>query len=177
MRLSFVTISLALALLAGPAHAAEPNGEWLVADRVAQIRIDNCDGALWGVVSWEKKPGGRDIENPDPAKRSRPTLGMPILLNMKQTRPDRWEGEVYNAQNGKTYDASITLLDPNTLRIQGCILGFLCGGENWTRVATEPSQARSGQKATTGRNATAPGKPPETIDVCSSVVGLSGRTH
>lgn len=167
MRLLVVIATIAV-LLASRALAAEPTGEWLVAEGVAQIRIEQCEDALWGVVSWEKRPGGRDTENPDPAKRSRPTLGMPVLFAMKQTRPNLWEGEVYNAQNGRTYSASISLIDADTLRIQGCVLGFLCGGENWTRA---------GGAGATGRSAPAPPKGGESIDVCSSVLGLTGRPH
>ncbi len=170
MRLTAVIGTILLSFAAGSALAAEPTGEWLVAEGVAHVRIDNCDGALWGVISWEKRPGGRDKENPDPKKRSRPTLGIPVLLAMKQAGPNLWEGEVYNAQNGRTYSASISLVDSDTLRIQGCVLGFLCGGENWTRIA-QPGGA------TTGKGATPTHKSRESIDVCSTVVGLSGRAH
>ena len=120
-----------------------PTGEWLVADRVAQIKIADCGGHLWGVVAWEARPGGTDQRNPDPQLRNRPTLGMPILLDMTPTKPNRWEGQVYNSQNGKTYSASISLSDSNTLRIQGCVFGFLCGGENWTRVEASDTVGRA----------------------------------
>jgi hypothetical protein len=90
---------------------------------------------MWGVVSWEKTPGGRDKNNPDAALQSRPTLGMPILLAMKK-KPgtDAWEGEVYNAKDGKTYSSTIKPVGADQLEIQGCVLGFLCGGETWSRV-------------------------------------------
>jgi uncharacterized protein (DUF2147 family) len=55
---------------------------------------------MWGIVAWEKA-AGKDIENPDPAKKGRPILGMPILLAMAPTKPNRWEGEIYNSNNGK----------------------------------------------------------------------------
>jgi uncharacterized protein (DUF2147 family) len=93
-------LSLALA----PAVAADPTGDWRVADGVANIRIAQCNGSLWGVVAWEKTPGGRDLNNPDVSKQNRPTLGMPILLDLKRDRgTDRWEGQVYNAKDGQTY--------------------------------------------------------------------------
>lgn len=116
--------------------AAEPVGEWLVQDGTAQVRIENCNGQLWGAVSWAQRPGERDVNNPDPAKRSRPVLGMPLLIAMKPNaqKPGRYEGEVYNAQNGKSYESSIQLSSDDVLRIEGCLLGFLCGGQNWTRV-------------------------------------------
>jgi len=118
------------------AQAADPTGDWRVADGVANIRVAQCGGSMWGVVAWEKKPGGRDSNNPDASKQNRPTLGMPILLDMKK-KPgtDSWEGEVYNAKDGQTYSSSITPTDPDHLEIKGCVLGFLCGGETWTRVA------------------------------------------
>jgi uncharacterized protein (DUF2147 family) len=124
------------ATYATSALAADPTGDWRVADGVANIRVAQCNGSMWGVVAWEKEPGGRDSNNPDPAKQSRPTLGMPILLDMKK-KPgaDSWEGQVYNAKDGQTYSSSITPTDADHLEIKGCVLGFLCGGETWTRVA------------------------------------------
>jgi uncharacterized protein (DUF2147 family) len=120
----------------GTALAADPTGDWKVADEVANIRVAECNGSMWGVVAWEKTPGGRDKNNPDVSLQSRPTLGMPILLDMKK-KPgaDQWEGQVYNAKDGKLYSSSIKPVGSDQLEIQGCILGFLCGGETWTRVA------------------------------------------
>jgi uncharacterized protein (DUF2147 family) len=117
------------------AFAADPTGDWRVADGVANIRVAECNGDMWGVVAWEKVPGGRDKNNPDVSKQSRPTLGMPILLDMKKKAgEDEWEGHVYNAKDGKTYDSTIKPVGSDQLEIRGCVLGFLCGGETWTRV-------------------------------------------
>ena len=108
----------------------------MVADGVANIRVAECYGSMWGAVAWEKEPGGRDKNNPDAAKQSRPTLGMPILIDMKKNpTADQWEGQVYNAKDGQLYKSTIKLSGPDQLEIQGCVLGFLCGGETWTRVA------------------------------------------
>src|ERR1700760_4818423 len=119
----------------GTAFAADPTGDWMVADQVANIRVAECNGSMWGVVVWEKTPGGRDVNNPDVALQSRPTLGMPILIDMKKkTGADQWEGQVYNAKDGKSYSSTIKPVGSDKLEIQGCVLGFLCGGETWTRV-------------------------------------------
>src|SRR5712675_3450858 len=118
------------------ALAADVTGDWRVADGVANIRVAQCNGNMWGVVSWEKTPGGRDKNNPDAAKQSRPTLGMPILIDMKKKPAvDQWEGQVYNAKDGQFYSSTIKPVSSDQLEIQGCVLGFLCGGETWTRVA------------------------------------------
>jgi uncharacterized protein (DUF2147 family) len=156
------------------ALAADPTGDWRVADGVADIRVAQCNGSLWGVVAWEKKPGGRDTNNPDVSKQSRPTLGMPILINMKK-KPgaDSWEGQVYNAKDGKTYDSSITPIDADHLEIKGCVLGFLCGGETWTRVGPPiPSSPVNSMAKGTSRPA-APA--PKTTGVATGSSGKPGQ--
>lgn len=142
------------------AWALDPTGDWRVADGVANIRVAQCNGSMWGVVAWEKEPGGRDVNNPDPAKQSRPTLGMPILIDMKK-KPgaDTWEGQVYNAKDGQTYSSSITPTSPDQLEIKGCVLGFLCGGETWTRVGPPIPSSPSNSMA----KGAAKGAPPKTI--------------
>ncbi|HYW63596.1 MAG TPA: DUF2147 domain-containing protein [Bradyrhizobium sp.] len=162
----------ALVALPGLASAADPTGDWMVADKVATIRVAQCNGSMWGVVAWEKTPGGRDSNNPDVAKQSRPTLGMPILIDMKK-KPgaDQWEGLVYNAKDGKSYHSTIKPVGADQLEIQGCVLGFLCGGETWARVgppipsspANSMAKAKAGSKtigqpapATTGSTSQRP---------------------
>ena len=157
----------------GTAFAADPTGDWKVADGVANIRVAECNGSMWGAVSWEQTPGGRDVNNPDVALQSRPTLGMPILIDMKKkTGADQWEGQVYNAKDGKSYSSTIKPVGSDKLEIQGCVLGFLCGGETWTRVgppipsSPSNSMAKGPPKATSGIKTTGlPGQPaqPKTV--------------
>jgi uncharacterized protein (DUF2147 family) len=128
-----------LCLLAVPALASDPAGHWRVESGAAHIQTEICDGRLWGVVSWEKKPG-RDSANPDPAKRTRPILGLPIIRGMRAVAENRWEGTIYNAQDGRTYQASVTLRRPDLLEVEGCILGgWLCSSEDWRRVPPAPA--------------------------------------
>lgn len=132
----------------GIAQAAEPLGEWRDEDGKATIRIIDCNSRLWGIVASESIPGGIDKNNPDKAKRTRPTLGMPVLLNMKKVtdEKDKWEGQVYDATSGKTYESSIQLKSANALRVEGCVAMILCGGQTWTRVAETPAAAPGGAK-------------------------------
>jgi uncharacterized protein (DUF2147 family) len=139
------------------ALAADPTGDWRVADGVADIRVARCGNSLWGVVAWEKQPGGRDSNNPDASKRNRPTLGMPILLDMKkEAGTDSWQGHVYNAKDGQTYASSITPTDANHLQIRGCVLGFLCGGETWTRVGPPIASSPANSMAKMSERSTPP---------------------
>jgi uncharacterized protein (DUF2147 family) len=169
----------------------DPTGEWLVAEKLARIKIVDCGGQIWGVVAWESTPGGVDRKNPDPNLRTRPTLGMPILLGMTQSKPNQWDGEIYNSEDGHTYSASITLKDPTTLRVQGCFLGFLCGGQNWTRyippdvpgdtqakVPPPKTPPARGPAPNTRKPATAANQPdPTADDVCLRLFGVPGLPH
>src|SRR6478672_6851826 len=162
-------------LTAGPALAADPTGDWRVADGVANIRVAQCNGNMWGVVAWEKTPGGRDINNPDVSKQSRPTLGMPILIDMKKKAGvDQWEGQVYNAKDGQLYSSTIKPVGTDQLEIQGCVLGFLCGGETWTRVGP-PIPSSPANSMAKGPPKPAPGAPPKTTGSASPAPKASGQ--
>src|SRR6266699_2239059 len=167
------------------ALAADPTGDWRVADGVANIRVAECNGSMWGVVGWEKTPGGRDKNNPDVSKQNRPTLGMPILIDMrKKPGADQWQGQVYTAKDGQFYSSTIKPVGSDQLEIQGGVLGFLCGGETWTRVAgpipSSPANSMAkGAPKTTGalpRNA-APttGAAPKTTGSVNLVPKTSGQ--
>src|SRR6266705_2403749 len=174
-----------LAICFTPALAADPTGDWKVADGVANIRVAECNGSMWGAVSWEKTPGGRDKNNPDVSKQNRPTLGMPILIDMKK-KPgvDQWQGQVYNAKDGQFYSSTIKPIGSDQLEIQGCVLGFLCGGETWTRVAgpipSSPANSMAkGAPKTTGAlpRTAAPttGAAPKTTGSANPVPKTSGQ--
>ncbi len=157
---------LFLATVLTPAFAADPTGDWKVADGVATIRVAQCNGSMWGAVAWEKTPGGKDKNNPDPTKQTRPTLGMAILIDMKKKAGvDAWEGQVYNAKDGQLYSSTIKPVGVDQLEIQGCVLGFLCGGETWTRVGppipASPAIAPATAKGAAPKSAaTTPPPPP-----------------
>lgn len=157
---------LAAAAVAAP---SSPAGEWMVAKREAIIRVVDCGGQYWGLVAWEQNPGGTDARNPNPALRNRTTLGMPILLGMtpRAGAQAAWNGEIYNSEDGRTYDGRISLTAPDTLRVEGCVLGFLCGGEDWHRVNGTTAMAASG-KQRAGQTASIAKEPP--ARVCSEVL-------
>ena len=122
--------------------AADPSGTWLTEDGAATVRIASCGAELCGTIVALKEPNdpatGRpktDKHNPDPAMRNRPVIGIQIVFGMKPSgTPDKWNGQVYNAEDGKTYSGSITMQGPRSLRLDGCVLGgLICKGQTWTR--------------------------------------------
>jgi len=143
MKLLFASAAI-LAVTSASALGADASviGDWLVKDGYGHVRIDNCGGKMWGIVSWERKPGF-DTESQDPAKKGRPLLGTPVLMGLAPAKePGKWSGDIYNSQNGKTYSTNISLADENTLDLEGCLYpNFLCMTQKWTRVTTPPANA------------------------------------
>ena len=125
-------------------------GTWLNADRDGIVQIDDCGtlrgqparGALCGKVVWirdtvDPKTGRPPVDgkNSDPALRSRPIVGLLVLNDMQSSgNSTRWEGTVYNIDDGKTYSGKLTLVNGDQLTVEGCVM-MLCRGETWTRQA------------------------------------------
>jgi uncharacterized protein (DUF2147 family) len=123
-----------VASVSAPALAAGPEGLWLVKDQTGRIRIEKCNNVMWGSVAWQKEPS-KDGNNPNPALKDRPIVGIAILIGMSQTEANLWEGNIYNPRNGNIYKSKMSM-QGEMLDIKGCVLGgLICGGEAWTRLA------------------------------------------
>ncbi len=135
-------IGLALVGIA-PALAADPFGTWLTEDKKGKVHIVNCGGALCGNLIWLREPIDPDTNKPkldkhnvDASKQGRPLLGIPIVLNMKPSgTPEKWDGQVYNAEDGSTYSGSFAMTGASTAQLKGCVLGgLICKAQTWTRT-------------------------------------------
>ena len=135
------TVAFALIMLA-PARAADPFGTWLTEDQKGKVRIVNCGGALCGTLIWIKEPIDPETNRPkldkhnnDAGKQGRPLLGIPIVLGMHPAGENKWEGQVYNAEDGGTYSGSFTMTSANQAVLKGCVMGgLICKGQTWTRT-------------------------------------------
>lgn len=143
-----------LGALASTASAQSPSvmGTWLTASGKAQVRIAPCpdpaSGPICGTVVGLIQPQGpdgvvvspevaTDFRNPDAALRSRKVMGMPLIWGFKKTSdPNAFEeGQIYNAENGKTYSANISLQPDGKLRLRGYVGSPMFGETQiWTRV-------------------------------------------
>ena len=130
--------ALGLLLSAAPCAAAEPVGLWQTEDGGSRVKIAPCGPALCGTLAWLREPldsQGRpklDSANVDPALRTRPLTGLPLISGMAAAGAG-WRGKVYNPEDGKTYDATLSLKDASTLLLQGCVAAVLCQTETLTR--------------------------------------------
>jgi len=143
-----------LGMLASSASAQQGTvmGTWLTASGKAQVRIAACAdakiGPICGTIVALIEPRGpdgtvvspevaTDWRNTDSALRGRKVLGMPLIWGFKKTSdPNTFEeGQIYNGENGKIYNANISLQPDGKLRLRGYVGAAMFGETQlWTRV-------------------------------------------
>jgi uncharacterized protein (DUF2147 family) len=138
-------VALALMCLIGQPSAAgnipaDPSGTWVVEDGRARVRLERCGSAqdrICGYIVWMKNPVDergwpyRDASNPDLDKRSRNLLGHQLLMGLKPTPEGRFEGEIYNAEDGNRYSVVLWRDSSAQLKLKGCMLKLLCSTQTW----------------------------------------------
>ena len=116
-----------------------PAGDWAPPDMDAVISIRPCGDALCANLVQHDYAAvtDLDINNPNPAMRTRPLLGVRILDGLRRVKDNRWSGgELYDPRTGRTYFSKLKLLDRDRLKIIGCIGPHLCKGYVWKRVGS-----------------------------------------
>jgi uncharacterized protein (DUF2147 family) len=105
---------------AAPVQAANsPLGVWLTEEKEGKVRIEQCGANLCGYSVDAKSNKNGDQ----------------VLINMRPGKDAKWSGRILDPNTGSTYDSTIALKGPDTLRVQGCAFGgMFCGGQTWSRV-------------------------------------------
>ena len=139
-RFAAFIVLLAALLGATAAHAQSADGTWLTQAGDARVKISKCSGGICGHVVWLREPydtatgqPATDSKNPNRELARRPMIGLPLFSGMHPSGPNKWSGQIYNADDGSTYASSVTVTGADSLRVEGCV-GALCGGESWTRT-------------------------------------------
>ncbi|MBR1205902.1 MULTISPECIES: DUF2147 domain-containing protein [unclassified Bradyrhizobium] len=144
----FLRSLVAAILMSSTGHAeviasSDPSGTWLTEDGRARIRLERCGTArdrICGFIVWMKDPLDprgqpfRDSFNPDPDKRTRALLGHQLILGLKLSPEGRFDGDIYNAEDGKSYSVSLWRDASDRLKLRGCLLKLLCQTQTWTQT-------------------------------------------
>lgn len=141
MAAAAVAVALGLGLAAGPVLAADSAaGTWRLSSGKVTVRVAPCGAHLCGKVVALKKPRDdkgrlrRDKENPNPALRSRPVIGLTILSNMRSTGEGHWSGTIYNPDDGNTYSSHMQLMGAGSMKVDGCVAGVFCKSMTFVRI-------------------------------------------
>jgi uncharacterized protein (DUF2147 family) len=80
-----------------------------------------------------------DTNNPDPAQRSRPIMGLKLMEGFEFDGKATWKkGTIYDPDNGKNYKCKLRLDGEDVLNVRGYIgISMIGRTSRWTRVETE----------------------------------------
>jgi uncharacterized protein (DUF2147 family) len=129
-----------LLLLAAAARAETPIGMWETGE--SHIEIYDCGDLLCGRIAALDEPldaEGKpkiDSQNPDPALRTRPILGMDLIAGFSRKSDTQWvKGTIYDPRDGKTYKCVMKLQRDGSLKVRGYVgLPLLGKTVVWTRI-------------------------------------------
>lgn len=132
-------MSLLVAMLVAAPQAGEGvEGRWKTQTRNAIVEIQRCGASICGRIlssdALRTNPNLRDTRNSNAQLRTRPLKGLQILGGFTAEGGSWNGGKIYNAEDGKTYSADITLAGADQLKLRGCVFKPLCRTQTWTRV-------------------------------------------
>jgi uncharacterized protein (DUF2147 family) len=133
MRIALIAASAVLtAAGSAAAQGADPTGTWLTASGDTKVRIARCGAAYCGTIV--ESTHRTDVNNPDPAMRARPVVGLRLTSDMLPSG-DGYSGTLYNPQDGRTYSGRLRIVGPASLELSGCVLGgLICRSQTWKRT-------------------------------------------
>ena len=134
--------SLAVVGLFAATHVAladDPSGVWRLDSGKITVKVRPCGAELCANIIGLKEPTYKDGKpkidrhNQNPALRDRPLMGLAVLSGMKPNGENTWKGAIYNADDGKTYSATMTL-NGNVMKLKGCVAGIFCKTNTFNKV-------------------------------------------
>ena len=137
-----VTLSIFAGAPAAGSGEAFAQGRWLTESGNLEVDIGPCNEALCGTVV--KVLGNRSMSKPGAtmqAADARPAMGMKILTDFTAVGAGELKGQIYNRENGKTYDCRLSQESPDRLKVRAYKFLPLFGKTQiWTRVAQTAAQ-------------------------------------
>jgi len=119
------------ALSAGSASADMADkalGNWLRTSEGWVVNFYMCGDKLCGKVTSgegvDKNSGG-------------PVVGVNMLFDLEKVDENRWKGKMYDPKGGGTYAGHVKVLDDNTVKMSGCMMGVMCRSETWKRAPAD----------------------------------------
>lgn len=119
----------------------EVKGVYYNTEKTSKIKIFKAtNGKYYGKIVWLETADKIDENNPDPAKRNDPLMGMLFIKSFTyDADKGQWtDGTIYDPDNGKTYDCFMWFEDgnKNILHVKGYVLGMKFAGREveWERV-------------------------------------------
>jgi uncharacterized protein (DUF2147 family) len=129
-----------LAMLAAPLGGATAAGngatqlvssEWRNPSNSVHIRITPCgDDRMCGTVIWASDKAKADARRGGTDK----LVGANLFREFRQVAPGQYKGRVFVPDMNRTFSGQMRV-EGNAMIGKGCVLGFICKSQTWTRIS------------------------------------------
>ena len=117
------------------AAAEDAVGTWKDTETGATTQIYSCGCGICVKVVTPSKGREADNNNPDPKLKGRSMAGVTIMTGAVKDGADRWKGQLYNSEDGKTYSGWVIVKSKDEVKLEGCVLaGIICKSRVWRRA-------------------------------------------
>jgi uncharacterized protein (DUF2147 family) len=146
MKNIFLLLFVSVQFVAQAQANKEVMGTWLSENKKQKVKVFYLESTkkYYGKITWmyeDDQEAGRtmlDVNNPNPALRSRRMTGTLMMMDFEQEARYKYRGYVYNPISGKKYRCLLTLRpDFKTAEIRGYIFHPWIGR---TEIATKISE-------------------------------------
>ena len=128
-KLLIVTLFTGICFAINPAPSPDlVCGKWMSSEKNLIVQVYKDGDVFRAKVIWflntdktKTMEEWTDKHNPDPALRDRKLIGMSILRNLDyEPKSNSWEnGKIYDAKNGREWDASVSIDKSGELKVTG----------------------------------------------------------
>ncbi|RIV23936.1 DUF2147 domain-containing protein [Fibrisoma montanum] len=114
-------------------------GQWYSEDRNQKYEVFQSGATYSARLIWMAEPNHPDgspkldENNPDPAKRRQPLVGMTVFWGLTYRNGSWVNGKTYSPRQGRTADCSVRLRSNNELELTGSV-GFVKRSRIWKRA-------------------------------------------
>lgn len=113
-------------------------GVWANPKNTVEVRTGQCGDKMCGWVVWASEKAKADSL----MKSGTPLIGATLLRGYRLTGKSEWTGEVFVPDMNSTYGSTIAMVNDQTMRVKGCVLGgLICKSQDWHRVTSGSSMA------------------------------------
>ena len=116
------------------AAAEDAIGTWKDTETGGITEVYSCPGGICIKVVTPSKGREKDNNNPNGALKGRSMAGAVIMSGAAKDGANRWKGNIYNSEDGKTYSGYVTVNSKDEVKLEGCVLSFLCKSHIWRRA-------------------------------------------
>jgi uncharacterized protein (DUF2147 family) len=129
----FLLILVGLAAVT-PACAGQDDsvvGTWRNMRNTMHIQMYHCGPSICGKVVWASNEAVADAQRGGSGN----PIGTQVFRDFQKDARGNWRGRVFVPDLNKTFSGTMVIVDPNTLKGSGCLIGqFLCKAKVLVRI-------------------------------------------